>query len=118
MARPDYLDYQAEITAKEREKLVNWLVLIQVEFRLLPETLFITVNIIDRYLSHKRVPIKILQLLGIAALFIASKFQEIYPPILSDLIEMTRKTYTSQQLLAMETKVLQVIEFDVNCSPS
>jgi len=77
---------QPQITSLEREVLINWLIIIQVEFNLLPETLFITVNIIDRYLSKKRIPLDQFQLLGITAMFIASKFQEIYPPIMSDFI--------------------------------
>ena len=56
-ARPDCLNNQPQISWKEREILVNWLIIIQVEFSLLPETLFITVNIIDRYLSRKRIPL-------------------------------------------------------------
>ena len=74
------------MTSGEREVLINWLIIIQVEFNLLPETLFITVNIIDRYLSKKRIPLDQFQLLGITAMFIASKFQEIYPPIMTDFI--------------------------------
>jgi len=74
------------VTSGEREVLINWLIIIQVEFNLLPETLFITVNIIDRYLSKKRIPLDQFQLLGITAMFIASKFQEIYPPIMTDFI--------------------------------
>ena len=49
--RSDYLRFYRKITENEREVLVNWLIIIQVEFNLLPETLFITVNIIDRYLG-------------------------------------------------------------------
>ena len=79
----------------------------QVELKLLPETLFITVNIIDRYLS-KIILAKLnrLQLLGITAMLIASKFQEIYPPIMSDLLLMTTNAFSADSMRAMETKVL------------
>ena len=86
MPRSDYLKFYRKITTHEREILINWLIIIQVEFNLLPETLFITVNIIDRYLSKQKISLNQLQLLGITAMFIASKFQEIYPPIMTDFI--------------------------------
>ena len=55
MPRSDYLKFYRKITTHEREILINWLIIIQVEFNLLPETLFITINIIDRYLSKQRI---------------------------------------------------------------
>ena len=68
----------------------------QVEFKLLPETFYITVNIIDRYLSKRRLALSQLQLLGVTAMLIASKFQEIYPPIMSDLLIMTMNAFTAR----------------------
>jgi len=118
MPRSDYLKFYRKITTHEREILINWLIIIQVEFNLLPETLFITVNIIDRYLSKQKISLNQLQLLGITAMFIASKFQEIYPPIMTDFIQMTRNSFESTEMRSMECKVLTVIEFNVNCSPS
>ena len=55
MPRSDYLKFYRKITTHEREILINWLIIIQVEFNLLPETLFITINIIDRYLSKQKI---------------------------------------------------------------
>ena len=74
-----------------------------------PETLFITVNIIDRYLSKEIVRLSKFQLLGITALWIASKFQEIYPPVMKDLVEFSDKLFDSQEILEMESKVLKTI---------
>ena len=51
-------------------------------------------------------------------MFIAGKFQEIYAPIMSDFLEMTKNSFTAASMRSMETKVLKVIEFDVNCTPS
>ena len=51
-------------------------------------------------------------------MLIAGKFQEIYPPLMSDLLLLTTNAFTPRQMRRMETKVLQVIEFDVNCTPS
>ena len=62
MPRSDYLRFYRKITTHEREILINWLIIIQVEFNLLPETLFITINIIDRYLSKQKITLNQLQL--------------------------------------------------------
>jgi len=115
---PNYLALQKKFSSVERETLINWLLDVQVKFNLLPETFFITVNIIDRYLSKRSVTLSKLQLLGITAMMIACKFQEIYPPITSDFIHITDKAFTARAVKAMEKKVLHVIEFDVNCTPS
>ena len=40
---------QKEITEKMRVTLISWAVEVHLKFKLLPETLFITVNLIDRY---------------------------------------------------------------------
>ncbi|EEC47909.1 predicted protein, partial [Phaeodactylum tricornutum CCAP 1055/1] len=63
-----------------RSILVDWLVEVHTKFRLIPETLYLCVNIIDRYLSQVETVRKRLQLVGITAMLIASKYEEIYPP--------------------------------------
>jgi cyclin B len=63
-----------------RTILIDWLVQVHLKFKLLSETLFMTVSLIDRFLDKERVTRDQLQLVGVAALFIASKYEEIYPP--------------------------------------
>lgn len=118
MAQSNYLSFHSNITEKDREKQINWLIELQVQFKLLPETLFITVNIIDRFLSKKRIDRDKLQLLGATAMLIASKFQEIYPPVINDFVHMCADLYTREEICRMETLVLTTIEYDVNCTPS
>merc|ERR1712157_401058 len=67
-----------------------------------PETLFLTVNIIDRYLSVKPVARKKLQLLGVVAMLIAAKFEEIDPPRVHELSYLTDKTCSKKDILNME----------------
>ena len=109
---------QTHIRDQDRETLVDWLISFQVECKMCPETLFITVNIIDRYLSKENIRLSKFQLLGITALWIASKFQEIYPPVMKDLVEFSDNLFDSTEILEMESKVLTAIEFDINCTPS
>ena len=80
-SRPnDYMDRQPEINEKMRAILVDWLIDVHHKFELSPETLYLTVNIIDRFLSVKNVPRRELQLLGISATLMASKYEEIWAP--------------------------------------
>lgn len=69
--------------------LIDWIVEVHKKFKLLPETLFMTVNIIDRFLELATCTREKLQLVGISALFIAAKYEEIYPPPLKDFVDMT-----------------------------
>ena len=77
-----------------RQMLIGWLIEVHLKFKLLPETLYLTVNLIDRYSQVKQVSKIEYQLLGISAMLVASKYEEIYPPEIRDYIYMTDKAYT------------------------
>jgi cyclin B len=80
-SRPNnYMDMQPEINEKMRAILVDWLVDVHQKFQLSPETFYLTINIIDRFLSVKTVPRRELQLVGIGATLMASKYEEIWAP--------------------------------------
>lgn len=70
-ANPNYMTNQPDLNEKMRRILVDWLLKVHTKFKLMPETLFLTVNIIDRYLSHEIVTRKELQLVGVTAMHIA-----------------------------------------------
>ena len=92
--RPVYMHRQVAVTVKMRSILVVWLVEVNYKFKLVPETLYLTVNIIDRYLSKTEVTRPKLQLVGVTSLFIASKYEEIYPPELRDLVYICGFAYS------------------------
>ena len=71
---------QEDINEKMRAILVDWLVEVHLKFKLMPETLYLTVNLIDRYLEKEKIKRSQLQLVGVTAMFIASKYEEIYAP--------------------------------------
>lgn len=77
------------------------------------ETLFLTVNLIDRYLSLHQTTRTKLQLVGVAALFIASKYEEIYAPDLKDFVYVCDRAYTKEEILDMESKILLTVQFDL-----
>jgi hypothetical protein len=96
--RPCYMDNQPHINERMRSILVDWLVEVHLKFKLVPETLYLTVNIIDRYLERKEVSRPKLQLVGVTALLIASKYEEIYPPELRDLVYICDRAYTRTEV--------------------
>lgn len=111
---PSYMLQQKKIDETIRSTLVDWLIQIHYNFKLWPETLFLTVNVIDRYCSRHEISKKEVQLVGIAALLMITKYEEIYPPTLKDFIYITGDNYTSDQILDMEAKILFALDFDIS----
>ncbi|KAF5958699.1 hypothetical protein HYC85_005924 [Camellia sinensis] len=72
------MDSQPEINEKMRAILVDWLIEVHNKFELMPETLYLTINIVDRYLASKTVMRRELQLVGISAMLMASKYEKIW----------------------------------------
>lgn len=76
----NYMDSQPEINARMRSILIDWLTEVHSKFELMPETLYLTINIVDRYLSRTFVSRRELQLVGISSMLIACKYEEIWAP--------------------------------------
>ncbi|XP_029025213.2 G2/mitotic-specific cyclin-B1 [Betta splendens] len=110
--KPSYLQGQ-EVTSNMRAILIDWLVQVSLKFRLLQETMYMTVGIIDRFLQDHPVPKKQLQLVGVTAMFLASKYEEMYPPEISDFAYVTDRAYTTAQIRDMEMTILRVLKFQL-----
>lgn len=93
---------------------MEWIIEIHNYLKLLPETLYLTVNIIDRYLSVIEIKSVMLQLIGISAMFIASKYEEIYAPELRDFEFVTKEKCSKKSILSMEYEILKKLQFDVH----
>lgn len=104
---------QKELNATMRAILIDWLVEVTEEYRLLPDTLFLAVNYIDRYLSGKAIIQQRLQLLGVACMMIAAKYEEICAPKAEDFCYVTDNTYSKEQILEMESSVLYFLKFEM-----
>jgi cyclin B len=111
--RPDYMDSQADTNPRMRAVLIDWLVEVHMKYKLRAETLFLAVTILDRFLARKQVSRKKLQLVGVVSTLIAAKYEEIYPPKLSDLVYICDKAYTKDEILEMEIVVLNALEFQL-----
>ena len=90
---------QSDINERMRAILIDWLVDVHLKFKLLPETLYLTINMIDRYLDKEVITRRKLQLVGISAMLISSKYEEIYPPEIKDFTYITDRAYTKQDVL-------------------
>lgn len=113
LPHPDYMDAQPEISSNMRTILIDWLVEVHMKHHLCLETLHLTANIIDRYLAKAAVTRKRLQLVGVVAMFIASKFEEINPPELDFWVYITASAYTQEDVVNMECDVLTVLNFRI-----
>ena len=110
---PSYFNNQLEINEKMRAILIDWLIDVNNKFSFKEETLFIAINIIDLYLSLKRIKRRNLQLLGITALFIACKQNEIIFRHLKEYAYITDNAYNTEEILDMEKNILQTIDFNI-----
>jgi cyclin B len=113
LARSNYMESQADINGKMRAILIDWLVEVHLKYKMRNETLFLTVNLIDRYLSRAQVVRKRLQLVGVVAMFVASKFEEINPPEVKDFVHITDNAYTKDEVLLMECSMLTTLNFRI-----
>ena len=91
-----------EVKDTSRAFLVDWIIDVHRKFRLLPETLYVTVFLIDRFLSLKQIKKSQLHILGVTSLLISTKYEEIYPPDLKDLLSVSENKFSRAEVLAME----------------
>lgn len=113
MARP-YMDQQHDIN--RRMLLVDWLVDVHHRLQLQPLTLWLTINILDRYLMCTQTLRTKLQLVGLASMFIACKYEEneeVFPPFLLDCVRSTDDSFKKEDILAMEKQILGALNYDI-----
>jgi len=111
---PEYIEHQPDLEWKMRGILVDWLIEVHTRFRLLPETLFLAVNIIDRFLSAEVVALDRLQLVGVTAMFIASKYEEILSPHVANFSHVADETFSDKEILDAERHILATLEYNMS----
>ncbi|KAL4245508.1 cyclin family protein [Abortiporus biennis] len=114
MPNPNYMESQKDLAWKMRGILTDWLIQVHSRFRLLPETLFLCVNIIDRFLSQRVVSLAKLQLVGITCMFIAAKVEEIVAPSATNFLYCADSSYSETDILQAERYVLKTIEWNMS----
>lgn len=111
---PQYMDHQDDIGWRTRGILIDWLIEVHTRFHLLPETLFLAINIIDRFLSKKVVQLDRLQLVGITAMFIASKYEEVLSPHVANFKHVADDGFTEEEILSAERFILGTLNYDLS----
>ncbi|XAR73691.1 hypothetical protein NMG60_11007754 [Bertholletia excelsa] len=111
---PNYMSQQFDINEKMRAILIDWLIEVHHKFDLREETLFLTVNLIDRFLAQQAVVRKKLQLVGLVAMLLACKYEEVSVPVVDDLVFISDKAYTSKEVLEMEKLMLNSLQFNMS----
>lgn len=109
----NYMKEQKEINEQMRSILIDWIIDVHYKFGFTDETLFMTVLIIDRYLTVKQITRAKLQLLGITAMMIACKHEEIDLPKVDDFTYITDNAYVKDEVLKMENDVLKELNFNL-----
>lgn len=108
---PDYMPRQQEINPKMRAVLINWLIEVHYRFGLMPETLYLTTNLIDRYLATQLVSRSNYQLVGATAMLLASKYEEIWAPEMNDFLDILENKFERKHVLVMEKAMLNKLKF-------
>lgn len=116
LPKTDYMKYQTDISYTMRGTLIDWLVDVHLKFELSTETLYLCINIIDRFLSVKEISRSKLQLLGVTSLWIASKYEEIYLPDLEEFLDICANAYSKDEMIKMEKVVLETLNFNLTIS--
>lgn len=108
-----YMKHQRELNWTTRAMLVGWIVKVHQFFELRPETLFLAVNYIDRFLTCRAVSQDRFQLLGAAAVVIAVKYEEGEPIPLSTMDTITSKRYGIDMIKRAERMILTTLQFEL-----
>ncbi|PWA75772.1 G2/mitotic-specific cyclin-1 [Artemisia annua] len=109
----DYMPSQPEINDKMRAILIDWLIEVHNKFELTNETLYLTINIVDRFLAAETVARRELQCVGMSAMLIASKYEEIWAPEVNDFVQISDRAYEHRHVLVMEKRILGRLEWNI-----
>ena len=110
---PSYMNSQSQLSENMRAVLVDWLVEVQHKFGLSNETLYLTVNVVDRFLTNDHVTRKRFQLAGVTALWIASKYEDIYCPTLDELVYICAHSYSKEEIIETEVFILKSLNYQM-----
>ena len=108
-----YMKKQADITVNMRAIVVDWLTDFHMKMRLVPDTLYLAVNVMDRYLARVEITRDDFQLVAVTSLLIAAKYEEIYPPEIKDCVYITDRAYTKQKIIDTELDILTELRFNL-----
>jgi PAS domain-containing protein len=111
----NYFRYQvqSEVTPRMRTVLIDWILEVHYRYRMYPTTLWLTLHIFDRFLDKEDIARGKMQLVGITALFIACKFEEVYTPAIKDCVHLCDNAFAKKEILQMEARMLHLIDYQL-----
>lgn len=111
--RQRYTDIQEEITDRMKLILYDWLTCIAEQFKLRERTLLLSLEFVELFMNSHCISKDDFQLVGVSCLFVASKYEEIYPPKIDDFCKTTDNYYPKSRIFEIEGKLLKLLDFDV-----
>ena len=114
-ANKDLFDLQDKkyFNEKNRSIIFNWLVKNNFKWKLKDDTIFMAMNLMDRYISKYPTKNSEFQLIGISSYLIASKYEDIYPPYLDELSQICNYIYSNDDIIKKEYEILSGLNFDI-----
>lgn len=118
--RENYFPNQ-NLSEEIRARMVDWMVEVLSSFNCSQNTFFVSLDILDAYLTktQKTYETRDIHLLGVTAMLIASKMEEIIPFKISTIVEkMTHNKINGKDILEMEYDIIKTMEFRILSEPS
>ena len=106
---------QSKDIIKNRQILINWLSLLHFICHYNEMTFYLTINLLDSYLSKKKISNDKLQLLGIVCFWISSKYNEVFNIPLS-YFEKLKLNFKKEEILNFEYEVLETLNYNISIS--
>lgn len=110
---PDTILNEYSSLRQTRDLLLNWVIKIHQNLKLENETLYMTIDLIDKFLIKKKLPIEKFQLLGLTCLYIASKYEEVLPPSIFQFALESDGIFDSEEIKESEFNILETLNFKI-----
>ncbi|UCS23822.1 uncharacterized protein HLK63_M10923 [Nakaseomyces glabratus] len=111
---PDTILNEYSSLRQTRDLLLNWVIKIHQNLKLENETLYMTIDLIDKFLIKKKLPIEKFQLLGLTCLYIASKYEEVLPPSIFQFALESDGIFDSAEIKESEFNILETLNFKIS----
>ena len=112
----DYV--QRDIVGKMRVALAEWILEVCVKFKFCSETFFLALALVDRFLMVQPMNRQELQLAGVSATLLASKYEEIYPPDIREFVAIAANSFSKEDVIRMERLIFTRLQFGVTVATS
>jgi len=111
---------QKEMLSAQRSDLVDWLVTLNRRFDFSTETLFLSVDIFDRFLQLVKAQNKYLRCIAVTCLYIGAKINEEdnVIPATQELVQVSECGCSEAEILRMERCILNKFDWNPRASPT